>query len=199
MTTLGTLKSSASAALIAQIEQMVGNVMELVAHGFSFALASALVMAVKSGRPDIGELRGYGVDQATSVAICSAIAARHARVAAALASVPKQPEPTSREAAKPEPLAAPVAAPAAPVGIANMDRPAIVGRLSPEALAAALLPAAPSAPPESIDRLSAMSVLYVLTSSIEAERACVTELCNAGLSAPAAKELAFFINSTRSF
>jgi hypothetical protein len=101
MTTLGSLKSSAAAFLSDAIEAMRVDPMQLVAHAFSFPLATALARAIESGRPDIGELRGFGVDQTTAIAICSAIAARHARKESAMAAIMVRYAPV----AKPEPLA----------------------------------------------------------------------------------------------
>jgi hypothetical protein len=111
--------------------------------------------------------------------------------------VPKQPEP-SQEAAMARVLAPvaepePVAPIAKQMGIANMDRPAIFGKLSPAALAAVFSPKQP----EPIGRLNAMSILHTLTTAIEAERACLTELARAGLSSAAARELATLINELR--
>jgi hypothetical protein len=53
-------------------------------------------------------------------------------------------------------------------------------------------------PDDQVDRITAMSALHVLCASIEAERACPTELHWAGLSVSAAEELARLINATRS-
>lgn len=98
------LQPSAASALRKMIESLEPNANALNGKGFSWMLAAYLAEAIKSGKPDLSELRSNGVGEKTAVEICTAISKRHARRVAAVdaAPIPKQPAP------KPAPkLAAP--------------------------------------------------------------------------------------------
>lgn len=81
------LAAEAHAELSQQIEDMAPSAAILTTRGFGWQTAAALVSALQSGKPDIDELRANGIDLKTAVAICEAIAARHARRAAAIAAM----------------------------------------------------------------------------------------------------------------
>jgi hypothetical protein len=97
--------SEASAkALAAAIESLEPSAVTLESNGFVFQLAQYLAAVIRSGAPDLSELRSHGIEVRTAVEICEAIGARHARVAAAakpkpkvLPPLPYKPEPTAEQ------------------------------------------------------------------------------------------------------
>ena len=88
------LQASAAVALSDAIESMSPSAAVLESQGFAFQAAAYLCAVIAKGDPDLNELRSHGLSQETAVSIAEAISKRHARKAAALASVPK-PAPKS--------------------------------------------------------------------------------------------------------
>jgi hypothetical protein len=93
----------AEAELAKQIEELAPSPPVLTAAGWPWQTAAELARQIQNG-PDLTALRECGIGQDDAVSICEAISARHARVAAAQANVPKS-----------VPLPPIPAAPAAPV------------------------------------------------------------------------------------
>jgi hypothetical protein len=95
-TAFASLKPAAAAALGMAIETMEPSAAMLESKGIVFQLAQYLVTIIKSGSPDLNELKCHGLSQETAVGICTAIAARHARRAAVMANAkPMAPKPTA--------------------------------------------------------------------------------------------------------
>jgi hypothetical protein len=88
------LLPNAAAELSRQISEMAPSAALLTTKGFSWLVAAELATQIRSGNPDLGELRANGIDQATAIEFCTAVSERHARVAAAkAAAVAPEPEP----------------------------------------------------------------------------------------------------------
>lgn len=94
---------AAAAALTTQIEEMNPNAVRLEVAGFRFQVAQYLAQATAAGSADISELRSHGLGSKAAIAICTAIAARHARKAAALAALTAPPAPLPPLSLPPEP------------------------------------------------------------------------------------------------
>lgn len=91
------LAPAANDELARQVESLEPSAALLNSKGFAWMVAAYLAAIVKSGKPDIAELRSHGLSEKTSVSIATAIAARHARRNAALARVPlPTPAPTPK-------------------------------------------------------------------------------------------------------
>jgi hypothetical protein len=99
------LKPQAGAELARQIETMEPSAAVLESTGFAFQLAAYLAASIKSGTPDLSELRSHAVDLKTAVEICTAISKRHARKSAAITAIPPAaaPKPAPVKPAAPEP------------------------------------------------------------------------------------------------
>jgi hypothetical protein len=93
---------AAAHALTAAIESMEPSAATLESHAFAFQLAQYLAAVIKSGTPDIAEMKLHGWPLETAVAVASAVAARHARRAEALekmqpnAAAPAAPSPAPK-------------------------------------------------------------------------------------------------------
>ncbi len=96
------LKAAAATELARQIESLEPSAGALNSKGFNWMTAAELVTIIKSGKPDLAELRCHGLTEACAVEIATAIAARHARKAAALAALKPLPALPSLPVAKPE-------------------------------------------------------------------------------------------------
>lgn len=96
------LSAEAHAVLAEQIERLAPSAAVLESKGVDWQTAATLARFIKTGEPDLGELRDHGIAQATAVEICTSISARHARKAAALAAVPSLPAPAPKPAPKPD-------------------------------------------------------------------------------------------------
>jgi hypothetical protein len=93
------LPATASAELSKQIEALEPSANLLNAAGFNWLTAAELAKQIKNG-PDLAELRHCGIVQASAVDICTKIAARHKRKAAAIPPAP-QPAPVKPAPVKP--------------------------------------------------------------------------------------------------
>ncbi|WP_316178254.1 MULTISPECIES: hypothetical protein [unclassified Bradyrhizobium] len=184
----GELKAPAAAELSRQIDAMDPNVSSLAGQGFGWALAKYLGEIIASGEPDIGALRAFGVDAKAAIGICTAIASRHTKVKAHLASLPAPEQPTLNLAAYRPPLSA-TEKPASPRSV--LVAPDVAIRALP-------VEAAPAAPDEPLYAAQAMHMLHTLAESLRLERACPTELHRDGWSESTAEELARVINTSRS-
>ena len=87
------LPPAASQELARQIEEISPSAVALELKGFAFQLAHCLAGSIESGKPDMVPLRDHGLGPKAAIAVCIAIAARHARRAAALAALKPQPKP----------------------------------------------------------------------------------------------------------
>jgi hypothetical protein len=92
------LLPSAPAALATQIEEMSPSAVALEVAGFRFQTADYLAQCISAGTADMTEVRTHALGSAAAVAICTAISARHARKAAAIAALkpPPAPEPVAQ-------------------------------------------------------------------------------------------------------
>jgi len=96
------LPATASAELSKQIEALEPSANLLNAAGLDWLTAAELAKQIKNG-PDLAELRYCGIGQEDAVNICTKIAARHARKAAAVAApAPPKPMPAPVKPAAPE-------------------------------------------------------------------------------------------------
>jgi hypothetical protein len=98
-TTFASLKPAAAAELGKQIETLEPSAAVLESKGIVFQLAQYLVTVIKSGYPDLSELKCHGLSQETAVAICTSISKRHTRKAAKMANAkPMAPKPQPKPA-----------------------------------------------------------------------------------------------------
>jgi hypothetical protein len=104
------LPPAARAELDKQIETMEPSAAVLNSLGFAWQLAAYLAAIIKSGAPDLSELRSHGLPLETAISIAQAISARHARRAAALKPPAPKPVPAPAVPKLPEPLDAGAAA-----------------------------------------------------------------------------------------
>jgi hypothetical protein len=89
-----TMTPAARAELDKQIEELAPSAAVLTSLGFAWQLAAYLAAIIKSGAPDLSELRSHGLPLKTAISIAQAISARHARKAAASAALkPQAPKP----------------------------------------------------------------------------------------------------------
>jgi hypothetical protein len=82
------LLPAAAAELDRQIEELAPSAAVLNSLGFAFQLAAYLAAVIKSGKPDLEELRSHGLPLETAIGIATTISKRHARKAAAFREPP---------------------------------------------------------------------------------------------------------------
>jgi hypothetical protein len=173
------LKPAAAAALGAAIETMEPSAAALESTGMAFQLAQYLVTIIKSGAPDLNELKCHGLSQDTAVAIATAISKRHARKAAAIAAMrPMAPEPQPAASKPPKPALAAAIAAIRPV---PAPKPPITHK--------------PERREDVIN--AALSLLHDLALQLDSQRGDAGVLHSAGFSSATSKELAKYINASR--
>ena len=87
------LSADAHAVLAEQIERLNPSAAVLESKGVDWETAATLARFIKTGEADVMALKLHGLPLDQSVEICEAVTKRHARKAAALASVPILPAP----------------------------------------------------------------------------------------------------------
>ena len=161
------LSAKAAIEVAWQIEELAPSAVKLEVNGINWQTAAVIAHQISNG-PDLGALRDCGIDQEEAVAICTKIAARHARRDAAVLAV---------AAPKPAPVVAPKPTPSAPVPAAPKAVPAPIA--------------------DAMDGMSALSMLHTLCEqAVSGRRACLTTLMNDGWSESFSRELVKVVNAS---